>query len=44
MLTSGPIGDLSGPPLAVGAPASALVIGLAALAATRYTREVALKQ
>jgi hypothetical protein len=44
MLTSGPIGDLSGPPLAVGAPASALVIGLAALAATRYTRELALKQ
>lgn len=42
VFTSGP-GDLSGPPLAVGAPASALVIALAALAATRYNRELALR-
>jgi hypothetical protein len=40
----GSLGDLSGPPLAVGAPASALVVAVATMAATRYTRELALRE
>jgi hypothetical protein len=41
-ITVGPLGELSGPPLAVGAPASALVVAVAALAAARYNRGLAL--
>jgi hypothetical protein len=37
-----PFGDASGPPLAVGAPAAAAVIAVATVAATRYTRGLAL--
>jgi hypothetical protein len=39
----GPLNDLAGPPLAVGAPASVAVIALAALAAKRWTSDLVLE-
>jgi hypothetical protein len=43
-VTSATLDDVSGPPLAVGAPASAAVVGVAALVAGRYMRDLALRE